>query len=83
MGARRIRREQRQYDQRVSRQRNGLIKVKERERRERRLVAKLRSGQLPYTPAVMSWLSQALNKPSRQITQQDVDAYLAAKSADS
>ena len=79
MGARRIRREQRQFDQKKSRIENGKMKVKERVRRGQRLVAKLKSGRLPYTPSVMSWLSDAIDKPSRQITQADVEKYLTAQ----
>jgi hypothetical protein len=34
-------------------------------------------GKLPYTPVVMSWLSVQLDKPSRLITQAEVDKLLA------
>lgn len=79
MGARRIRREQRQYDQKQSRMENGEIKNKERIRRHKRLVNKLKEGQLPYTPAVMSWLSHEIHKPSRLISQEDVNKFLATQ----
>ncbi len=72
MGARRIRREQRQADMRESRLRNGLLKTKERVRRDRRMLELVKKGQLPYLPPVMSWLSAQLDKPSRLITAQDV-----------
>ena len=72
MGARRIRREQRQTDMAESRQRNGFLKTKERARRDARMLATIKEGQLPYGPAVMSWLSVKLNKPSRLITADDV-----------
>ncbi len=39
----------------------------------------IKKGKLPYTPAVMSWLSATLNKPSRQIVQADVDQLLKQK----
>ncbi len=78
MGARRIRRELRQQDQRRSRIVNGIVKNKERVRRQERLVKKLKEGKLPYIPPVMSWLSAELKKPSKAITQEDVDQYLAA-----
>ena len=77
MGARRIRREQRAWDMRVSRRVNGMFKMKERARRVIRLVDMLQQGKLPYTPTVMSWLSQALDKPSTRIVQADVDKFLA------
>jgi hypothetical protein len=77
MGARRIRREQRREDMAESRHRNGILKSKERVRRAARVTEILKKGKLPYTPSVMSWLSMQLGKPSRQITQADVDALLA------
>ena len=72
MGARRVRREQFDVDQAKSRLENGMRKVKERERRDKRMVALVKSGKPPYTPAVLSWLSTKLNKPSRLITTEDV-----------
>jgi hypothetical protein len=73
MGARRIRREQRQADMAQSRQVNGIRKVAERERRRTRMIGLIRQGKLPYTPPIMSWLSEQLDKPSRLITQAEVD----------
>jgi hypothetical protein len=77
MGARRIRREQRRADMAESRHRNGILKAKERVRREARMLDLVKTGKLPYTPAVMSWLSTHLDKPSRLITQADVDQLIA------
>jgi hypothetical protein len=77
MGARRIRREQRRLDMAQSRHDNGILKTKERVRRKGRLLEALKKGSLPYTPTVMSWLSKELDKPSRQITQADVQKLLA------
>lgn len=80
MGARRIRREQRQFDMALSRRTNGLIKQEERARRKKRILGIIQaSGKLPYTPVVMSWLSVELDKPSTRITQADVDKVLAQK----
>jgi hypothetical protein len=79
MGARRIRREQRQVDMANSRLRNGFVKAKERIRRDKRLIEAVKKGKLPYTPVVMSWLSAKLDKPSRLITQAEVDALLKKK----
>jgi hypothetical protein len=76
MGARRIRREQRRADMAESRHRNGILKTKERARRETRLREALKKGKLPYTPTVLSWLSAELDKPGRLITQSDVDHLL-------
>jgi hypothetical protein len=72
MGARRIRREQRQEDMAASRLRNGFLKVKERDRRDARMLATVQKGKLPFAPVVMSWLSGKLNKPSRLITPDDL-----------
>jgi hypothetical protein len=75
MGARRIRREQRQTDMAESRLINGLRKTKERARRGKRLRQIVTSAKLPYAPHVMSWLSAELDKPSRLITQDEVDTW--------
>jgi hypothetical protein len=75
MGARRIRREQRRVDMARSRLVNGLRKTKERSRRELRLREIVQKAKLPYAPFVMSWLSEALDKPSRLITQAEVDTW--------
>ena len=74
MGARRIRREQRQYDQALSRRVNGALKAGERQRRATRMLELIQKGQYPYTPAVMSWVSAELDKPARLITQDEVKA---------
>jgi hypothetical protein len=78
MGARRIRREQRRVDMAESRHRNGIRKTQERARRAERMLGLVRQGKLPYTPPVMSWLSEQLDKPSRLITQDEVDRLIAA-----
>jgi len=72
MGARRIRREQRQADMKKSRLLNGILKKKERKNRDARMSALIKKGKLPYLPSVMSWLSAKLDKPSRLITEADV-----------
>ncbi len=77
MGARRIRREQRQEDMKESRHRNGILKTKERARRDARMMETVKKGKLPYTPPVLSWLSVKLGKPGRLITPDDVKKLLA------
>jgi hypothetical protein len=79
MGARRIRREQRRYDMALSRRTNSPRKVAERGRRDARMIETVKKGKLPFTPPVMSWLSVQLDKPSRLITQQEVDQLVKAK----
>jgi hypothetical protein len=60
-----------------SRERNGIRKVDERARRDLRMTEIVKAvGKLPYSPSVMSWLSTKLDKPSRLITQAEVDALL-------
>ncbi len=76
MGARRIRREQRQVDMAESRHRNGILKAKERTRRDSRMRTIISKGQLPFTPPVLSWLSAQLDKPGRLITAEDVKKFL-------
>ena len=74
MGMRRVRRQQRQDDMKTSRRKNGVLKKKERSRRDTRMLVILKQGQVPYIPSVMSWLSERLDKKSTRITQADVDA---------
>jgi len=63
--------------QAISRPRNSALKRKEHQRREIRLVQLLKAGQFPYTPAILTWLSERLGKPGAAITAEDVQAYLA------
>ena len=72
MGARRIRREQRRFDMNESRRTNGMLKTKERARRDARMIEIVKKGSLPYLPSVMSWLSVQLDKPAKQIVAEDV-----------
>jgi hypothetical protein len=60
-----------------SRHRNGILKSKERDRRHARMLDSIKKGKLPYSPTVMSWLSAALNKPARLITEAEVKALIA------
>ena len=76
MGARRIRREQRREDMAESRYRNGILKKKERARRDARMKEALQNGKPPYSRVVLNWLSTQLNKPSRLITPADVEKFL-------
>jgi hypothetical protein len=69
---------QRQFDMAKSRRENGMVKTKERARRDLRITALLKKGKLPYIPSVMSWLSVKLDKPASKIEQADVDKLLAA-----
>jgi len=81
MGARRIRRQQRQMDMAKSRTVNGMLKTKERDRRDQRMLGYVQKGKLPYLPSIMSWLSSKLNKPSKQITQDEVTQLVKSSKA--
>ena len=61
-----------------SRLENGHKKRKERVRRDIRLKELVSKGKLPFTPTILSMLSQKLDKPGLKITQADVDAFLKA-----
>lgn len=76
MGMRGDRRAQRQDDQKTSRRINGVLKKKERARRDARMMGLIKTGKVPFIPAVTSWLSERLNKPGHRITQADVDGLL-------
>lgn len=77
MGVRRTRLDLRMADQKASRIENGHRKRDERNRRDRRMRELLQKAEYPkYTPAIYSWLSVQLDKPSKQITKEDVDKLL-------
>ena len=80
MGIRRIRKDRIAADQKVSRKENGILKVKERARRDARMLGVVKAKKLPHIPAVMSWLSAKLDKPSRLISQTEVDQLVASVS---
>jgi len=66
-----------QLDATNTRAKSRIVKGKERARRDARMAEKLRAGELPYGPAVMSWLSRQLDKKSSRITQDDVKTLLS------
>lgn len=55
---------------------NNVFKSRERIRRDARMMARIKGGKLPYTPAVMSWLSRKLEIPSARIKAEDVKSLL-------
>lgn len=67
----------RRSDAAETKARNRIVKEKERARRGARMMDKLKAGSLPYTPAVMSWLSRELGKKATDITQEDVQTLLS------
>lgn len=58
----------------VSRIENGTLKRKERAARETRMKELLAKGTFPYTPSIMSWVSEKLGKPSKQVTEAEAKA---------
>lgn len=70
-------RRRRRSDAATTRLQNRVLKDAERARRDARMTQKVREGALPYTPAVMSWLSRTLEKKASRITVQDVKSLTA------
>jgi len=68
-------------DMAKSRTVNGMLKTKERDRRDQRMLGYVQKGKLPYLPSIMSWLSSKLNKPSKQITQDEVTQLVKSSKA--
>ena len=77
LDSRKRRKEMRQRDMRQSRIENGHKKRGERTRRDANMKELIQKGTLPYTPAILSWISAKLNKPGRLITPDDVKKLVA------
>ena len=56
---------------------NRHVKTKERARRDARMLDTVKSGSLPFTPDVMSWLSRKLDKAASKITDADLKTLTA------
>jgi len=67
----------RQADALATKAGNKGRKIAARTRRDTRMMAKIGTGNLPYTPDVMSWLSRKLDKPAGKITEADVKTLTA------
>jgi len=76
MGRRRDRLNKRLARAIVTRRENSLDKAKEQSRRDAQMKDILKKGQMPYTPGVMSWLSDHLGKKASRITAEDVQALI-------
>jgi hypothetical protein len=70
------RRIRRRHDAPIVERRNRLRKQAERRRRDERMLRLVKAGSLPYTPPVMSWMSERINKPASRITPEDVKQLL-------
>jgi hypothetical protein len=53
---------------------NGALKRKEKTNRDARIKKLIQTGTFPYTPAVMSWASDKLNKRAAGITAEELKA---------
>ena len=60
-----------------TRARSRIEKGRERARRDARMMEKIKAGDPPYPPAIMSWLSRKLDKKAKRITREDVQALLS------
>jgi|YNPBryunderm2012_1023409.scaffolds.fasta_scaffold41748_1 hypothetical protein len=60
----------------ITRRKKGVIKRKERANRDIRMKELLKKGTLPYTPAIMSWVSVQLGKPASRVTAEDIQSLL-------
>ena len=58
----------------ASRIENGMRKRKERASRKARMLELIKKGNYPYTPSIMSWVSNELGKPTNQLTDAEVKA---------
>lgn len=58
--------------QAVGRAENSDRKRRERVNRDKRMKEVILKGSWPFTPAIMSWVSVKLDKPTRQITETEV-----------
>lgn len=67
----------RQQDAIATKAVNVKRKTVERTRRDGRMLARIQSGTLPYTPDVLSWLSRQLDKPATKITEADIKTLTA------
>ena len=77
MGQRRDRLDKRLARAKATRQRNSASKAKERGRRDELHLALLKQGQFPFTPDLMNWVGQKVNKKASRVSETDVQSLLA------
>ena len=77
MGQRRDRLDKRVARAKATRQRNSVSKAKERTRRDELHLALLKQGHFPFTPDLMNWVGQKINKKTSQVSETDVQSLLA------
>ncbi|MDA3960471.1 MAG: hypothetical protein PF961_06755 [Planctomycetota bacterium] len=70
---RRVRLDHRLALQKQTRDRNGIRKREERDRRDARIAAVIKANpEGPFTPAVASWIADKLGKPAAKATKEDI-----------
>ncbi|MFW5829433.1 MAG: hypothetical protein ACOCXA_04150 [Planctomycetota bacterium] len=69
---RKVRLDSRRDNQKITRDRNGLVKQAERDRRDRRIIEKIKSTQGSYAPEVKSWLAARTGKSFKHVTDEDI-----------
>jgi hypothetical protein len=69
---RKVRLDSRRANQKLTRNRNGVIKQAERARRDARIIAKIKATQGEFAPEVKSWISAQLGKHWRQVQDDDI-----------
>ena len=74
MGQRRDRLDGRLARADMMRRKNSLRKAAERRRREQDMLELIQKGTYPYTPNVMSWLSERLDKKASRIEASEIEA---------
>lgn len=74
MGQRRDRLDGRLARASIMRRKNSMRKEAERLRREQDMIELIRKGTYPYTPNVMSWVSDRLDKKASQIEAGEIKA---------
>jgi len=74
MGQRRDRLDGRLARASIMRRKNSLRKEAERSRREQDMLELIKKGTYPYTPNVMSWISDRLDKKTSQIEASEIEA---------
>ncbi len=58
----------------ISRMENGLLKRKERAARDARMKELISKGTFPFTPPIMTWVSEKLGKPAKKVTEAEAKA---------
>jgi hypothetical protein len=72
----RLRMERARDNAAISRTKNGALKRKKSANRDARMLALVKAGTFPYTPAVQSWISVQLGDRFNRITPEQVQTLI-------